>query len=331
MPSRSRSRSRSPHRSSHRHRSHRDRSTSPRRHSSKHHSHHSRHDRKRKRSSPVIAVQLPLRASPISKDDFIKYRNVFALYLDVQKQLLIEDLPEQEVRGRWKSFVKKWNSNVLAEGWYDPETHAKANASAGAEAEAASRNSRESPPISLKNAHAAPEESDDSDIGPALPDEDYNNNRTYGPALPSRQDLRLRDEMSAEEAQGRMADLRYARKQDRAAQKERLEELVPRADPGSRERQLEKKRETTAANRSFREAKSPGAEEVGDGDLLGDDADAFKARKKADERKKTEREIRREELNRARAAEWEEKMAEHRAKEDKTMAMLKAIAKERFG
>ena len=33
---------------------------------------------------------------------------MFALYLEVQKQLDINELPEDEVRGRWKSFIGKW-------------------------------------------------------------------------------------------------------------------------------------------------------------------------------------------------------------------------------
>lgn len=30
------------------------------------------------------------------------------MYLDIQKGIIIEDLPEEEVKGRWKSFVNKW-------------------------------------------------------------------------------------------------------------------------------------------------------------------------------------------------------------------------------
>jgi len=33
---------------------------------------------------------------------------MFALYLDIQKQLVLEDLDEHEARGRWKSFIGKW-------------------------------------------------------------------------------------------------------------------------------------------------------------------------------------------------------------------------------
>ena len=57
--------------------------------------------------SPDQAI-LPLRASPIRKNDFATYKPMFALYLDIQKQLVLEDLSDTEIRGRWKSFVGKW-------------------------------------------------------------------------------------------------------------------------------------------------------------------------------------------------------------------------------
>ena len=118
---------------------------------------------------------------------------------------------------------------------------------------------------------------------------------------------------------------------DRKRQKERLEELVPRAEPATRERQLEKKREKAEQTRSFRD-KSPGAAEVGDTDMFGDDGvDGYKAKTKEMEKKKNERELRKEEIWRARAKEREERLEEHRAKEAKTMDMFKSLAKERFG
>ncbi len=94
-------------------------------------------------------------------------------------------------------------------------------------------------------------------------------------------------------------DLRYARKLDRRAQKERLDELVPRAEAGTRERQLEKKREVNEKMRSFRD-KSPGGgavEEVREADLMGDDGvDAYRAKRREQDRKKNERELRKEEV-----------------------------------
>lgn len=127
-------------------------------------------------------------------------------------------------------------------------------------------------------------------------------------------------------------DLAWARRQDRRTQKERLEELVPRTDPGSRERQLEKKREMAASHTSYKDGKEGGVEEVNEADLLGDDGfDGLTRRKKEMEKKKTERELRKEEVWRARAEERQERLTARKEKEDQTMAMFKALAKQRFG
>jgi hypothetical protein len=111
-----------------------------------------------------------------------------------------------------------------------------------------------------------------------------------------------------------------------------LDELVPQAEAGTRERQLEKKKEVNEKMKSFRE-RSPGAAEVPDSELMGggDDMDSFKKQKEVMERKKNERELRKEEFLRARQAEREERMQEYRTKEENTMAMLKALAKQNFG
>ena len=91
-------------------------------------------------------------------------------------------------------------------------------------------------------------------------------------------------------------DLRHARTLDRQEQKERIDELVPRAEAGTRERQIEKKRELNDKMKSFRD-RSPGAVEVGEKDLMGDDGiDAYKAKKREHQRKKNDREIRKEEI-----------------------------------
>jgi hypothetical protein len=138
--------------------------------------------------------------------------------------------------------------------------------------------------------------------------------------------------MEAEDSLADRDDIRFARKVDCKQQKEALEELVPRAEAGTRERQLEKKKELNEKMKSFRE-RSPGAAEVPDSELMGggDGLSDFKRQKQEFERKKNERELRKEEILRARAAEREERLAEYRQKEDKTMAMLKALAKQNFG
>jgi hypothetical protein len=170
-----------------------------------------------------------------------------------------------------------------------------------------------------------------------------------GPSIPTLDDLELKKgtaynrllikvasdinlEMEAEDGLSRRDDIRFERKLERRAQKEALDELAPRAEAGTRERQLEKKKEVNEKMKSFRE-KSPGAAEVPDAELMGggDGVGELKKIKQEFERKKNERELRKEEFLRARMAEREERLSEYRAKEDSTMEMLKALAKQRFG
>jgi len=98
---------------------------------------------------------------------------------------------------------------------------------------------------------------------------------------------------------------------------------------------LEKKREKADSNRAFASGKTeaPGVEEVPESDLLGDDGgiEGFKKQKREMERKRNDREIRREEILRARAEEREERIREYQEKEAETMSGLVALAKARFG
>ncbi len=181
----------------------------------------------------------------------------------------------------------------------------------------------------------ASDESDDDDFGPAPP-ANATRRQGHGPTIPKLDDLTYRNEMRDEDRERDHSeykdDTRYERKAERGLQKARLEELVPRADPGSRERQLEKKRETTSTLQSFRDAKEGGDVDVAESDLMGDDGiDALKKKKRDEQRKMTEREIRREEIFRAKEAERNERLSERREKEEKTMDFLRQIARERFG
>jgi hypothetical protein len=84
------------------HRSHRSRS--PRRDDDGH-----RHKRHRSRSPHAPKpVALPYKANPLSKRQYDEYRPLFQSYLDIQKQIQLDDLDEREIKGRWKSFVSRW-------------------------------------------------------------------------------------------------------------------------------------------------------------------------------------------------------------------------------
>ncbi|KAF4454563.1 hypothetical protein F53441_2952 [Fusarium austroafricanum] len=242
-------------------------------------------------------------------------------------------MDDYEVKGRWKSFIGKWNRKELVEGWYDPETFARItsdNPAALRENRASMHeNEREEPMGDAKDDES--EDDDDDHYGPTLPGSDRA--RRSGPGIPTLQDLSLRAELVEEDKQASITDLRNARKADRALQKEHLDELAPRAEAGTRERMLEKKAAVADKMRSFRD-KSPGAMEVGDERELmggGDSLDEYKKAKEREQRRKTEREIRREEVDRAKREEMEEKKRAWREREEGTVSMLRELARQRFG
>ena len=53
-------------------------------------------------------VFLPWEAKKMPKTLTKRHRPFFAYYLDVQKNLSLDELTPKEVKGRWKSFVEKW-------------------------------------------------------------------------------------------------------------------------------------------------------------------------------------------------------------------------------
>ncbi|KAK6435609.1 hypothetical protein LTR95_008210, partial [Oleoguttula sp. CCFEE 5521] len=142
----------------------------------------------------------------------------------------------------------------------------------------------------------------------------------------------LRHELQASDRESQHAMRKLDRKEERSVAQARLDELAPRAAAGTRDRQIEKRREAAFSNKTFAESKDAGVAEVPESDLLGaSGVEEYKAEVQKNQRKQSEREIRKEEVLRARAVEREEKVAEFRRKEDKTMEMLRGLARERFG
>jgi hypothetical protein len=189
---------------------------------------------------------------------------------------------------------------------------------------------REEPMTNAKD-EGNDDDDDDDDYGPPLPGSDRA--RRSGPGIPTLQDLSERAELAEEDRQAFVTDLRNARRADRTLQKERLDELVPRAEAGTRERMLEKKAAVADKMRSFRD-KSPGAMEVTDERELmggGDSLDEYKKAKEREQRRKTEREIRREEIDRAKREEMEERKRAYMEREEGTVSMLRELARQRFG
>ncbi|KAI4698297.1 uncharacterized protein J4E84_001433 [Alternaria hordeiaustralica] len=316
------------------HRSHRShRSRSPRRDDDTH-----RHKRHRSRSPAAPRpIDLPYKAQPLSKRHYEDYKPLFQSYLDIQKNIQLDSLDEREIKGRWKSFVSRWNRGELARSWYDPSMLKTATETVqmyrGISPGVAGR--RASPSYARKQGEEEVSDASDDDFGPAPPT-NLPRHSGHGPTIPNMDDLTLRNELVSSDlttSQSHYLDsLRHARKTDRQSQKAALDDLIPRADPNTRDRQLEKKREVTSTLNSFRDAKEAGEVDVPESDLMGDDGiDVYKKKKKEQERQKNEREIRREEIARAREAERNERLSERREKEAGTMEFLRRIAKERFG
>lgn len=279
------------------------------------------------------AVELPYGARQLSKDDLKGFEALFGEYLNLQKQRYIEDMDDREIRGRWKSFMGKWNTGELAEGWYDPEMFQRILErdplpKRQPEPQQQQQDSPRDGPLEVD--HPDSNGSEDEDYGPVLPGAPVSSRRT-GVGIPNKEDLTLRDELVKESRETDREALRDARKADRKLQKERLEELVPRAEAGTRERKLEKRQEVNEKMRQFRD-KSPGGE-VRDGELMGggDSVEEYKKEKEKEQRRKSEREIRREEIERAKREEIEEKRREWQQREDRTVNMLRELARQRFG
>ncbi|RMJ24510.1 hypothetical protein PHISP_04609, partial [Aspergillus sp. HF37] len=298
--------------------------------------------------------QLPFQARELTKHDLRCYEPMFAMYLDIQKGLSIEDLPSDEVRGRWKSFVGKWNRGILAEGWYDPATLRKARRAAE-EVEEDGNHPRDRDGARQYSAAAAnaprneeePDEEeeeddddDDDEYGPNLPSTHPRPGPSSGPTIPTTQDLQLRKESAIEDSMSTRKTTQKEHRADvhahRSARRDLEDEVAPRAEPGTHERRLEKRRDNAAANRSFAETRRGGSpiDAAPEEELMGsgeNDLQAIKRTQEKEERKKNEREIKREEILRARAAEREERVQRFRQKEDETIGWLKALAKQRFG
>ena len=225
------------------------------------------------------------------------------------------------------------NRGELAEGWYDPQMLEKARLQPISENTARNSNSQASPTYDNAN-------SEGDEYGPAPPSNALQNittetnARNHGPSSAKMQDLQVQRELAREAAEEAHRSRVEAMRVERHIQKERLEEIAPRAEAGTRERQLEKKREKADSNRSFAAAAHDNADvEVKDSDLMGDEGglDDLKRMKQAEERKRSEREMRREENQAAKRAETEERLQAMREKEAKTMSMLKELARARFG
>ncbi|GAB0131695.1 hypothetical protein EsDP_00000156 [Epichloe bromicola] len=296
-------------------------------------SHHRRRPHKSRGAGDKGRPLLPFSARALTKSDLRAFEPLFAHYLELQKQRDLGDMDEREARGRWKSFAGKWNRNELAEGWYDPDMFARCASEYCARPE--TRGDSGDPGEGGDGDGDGDGDEDEDDYGPTLPgvggEDGPRVRRRMGARSATAADLSLRDELAREKREDERERLRHARREDRALQKRRLEELVPRAEPGTRERRLEKKKEVNEKMGQFRE-RSPGVE-VGEAQLMGagDELEEHRRMREREKAKKSQRQVRREEFERAKAEDMEVRRRAWREREEGTVSMLKELAKQRFG
>ena len=176
------------------------------------------------------------------------------------------------------------------------------------------------------------EDDDEPDIGPSLSPPRASR---VGPTLPTAADRQLAKEEDREER-------RRERKAESRNKYEKANEAVPRA--GGREGKIEEKRATNAQNKEMREKDPTGGLELDEGTLLGSN-DSFAAasvvsfiftfsltrRLRARDAAQSWRAEKKAMADADRRAADEEWLAERKAKENATMDMFRALARQRFG
>lgn len=96
---------------------------------------------------------------------------------------------------RYKELTFVRNRAELAEGWYDPATLQKAQASAASNAVNTERQNQPRDSPSYGSPRRAEESSDEDVVGPTMPGGEtqvYKSGRRPGPVIPNPQDLELR-------------------------------------------------------------------------------------------------------------------------------------------
>ncbi|KAK0672997.1 hypothetical protein QBC41DRAFT_312537 [Cercophora samala] len=321
-----------------------DRDRSHHHHSRRHHHHHHHHHQDGENSPPP--PRLPFHRQPLTKTSLYLHTPLFKAYLSAVKGLSLSSLSETEAKGRWKSFIGKWNRGELDGEWYNhaslppppspPSPPARESSPVVIHPPSFPPPSNEPNPHHINNHNNGPNSDSDSDsdnYGPTLPTPATSQKHDpHGPVIPTRDDLTTREEMLQAEKDNALDDHRHERKGFRKMHKEQLEELLPRADPGSRERKLEKKREVTEKLKGFGQEKEQGVEEVAERDLMGgDDAlEELRRMKKLREERQNQRQSRREEEEMLRRQEREERVRVYKEREEKVMEGLRGLVRERF-
>ncbi|WVF68550.1 hypothetical protein IAT40_003318 [Kwoniella sp. CBS 6097] len=278
----------------------------------------------------------------ISEDDYFLKSSEFKAWLKEDRGKYLDEMSSESAHKYFRKFVRRWNDGTLKLHQYQPpsigpassQTGYKWNFAAGAANLAAVREDvARSTHSSVKGGSSAQPITSYApggpSVGPSMPFPPSSSlsgrsvGPTMGPSIPSMADRQYALETSRDES-------RKERKHRQKEAYERADEYVPRS--GGKEGKMEERRAMNAENRKWRDKgqdQSAGLE-LDEGTLMGDGssfAAALRARDAASARKKDAKDFR---MQDQRSAD-QERLTERRAKENATMDMFKALAKERFG
>lgn len=259
----------------------------------------------------------------ISEDDYFARATEFAVWLLDKKGIHAGDLSSKESRRYFAKFVEKWNDFRLSSKYYKGI------------APSAAPHVRTTHSWNFKNVSAGDIERARSEVeqttegqsgfGNSAAGPSAGPRRVMGPTMPIGPVPTAAPEDSDEETR-RFAVAKQARRADRKAQEERLDELAPKET--GRERMIEKRRMENAKRRQFDDRDYD--VELGDGDLIGG-GDDFKARLAARNAAAGRREQARANEAQRRTELNADRFQAMREKDKATMDMLKKMAEERFG
>lgn len=264
---------------------------------------------------------------PISQDDYFIKSHEFKYWLKEARGKYLTEMSSESAHKYFRKFVRRWNDGALAERFYrdhagpsSENTAYKWSFANGDRRPARPRKDSPSRPEPSRPARGDASDQNDSepDIGPSLSPP---RGSQVGPTLPTPADRQLAREEEREER-------RRERKAESRSKYEKANEAVPRS--GGREGKMEEKRATNAQNRQMREKDPTGELEMDEGTLLGSN-DSFAAALRARDSAQSWRAEKKAMADADRRAADEERLAERKAKENATMDMFKALARQRFG
>ncbi|KAG2221024.1 hypothetical protein INT45_009273 [Circinella minor] len=292
--------------------------------SKKHHRRDSddEHKRKHKKSkhSSNLSDDFKDSIKPISNDDYFEKATEFRLWLKEEKDRYFGDLDSNDARHYFKKFVKAWNRHDLEEKYYKGinSSQLQSSDSTGYRWSFAKK-------LDLFEQDRIRDNVD------SLTNGGKGKRRNVGASFPSSSlsSSRQFDQVDFEEKQDRERSERRAErkteaKRSRSRREEYLDEVAPKET--GREAQLAKRRAVNAYHKRERDTDV----ELTDADIYGGGRgeDDFKSRLAAEKRRNEMRDQRRQQRQEQKFGPIQERLAQHKAKEDATMEMFKKMAEE---